>query len=161
VTRRRFLELVDAFNVEAPRWLLAAAALVVLGLVLAGCAGPVVTSCHDRGARPFTHERATRPFHVTVGQGFSNAWFADGAPTVLTLHNPTDTTQAVHVVCEPSVNPGYMDVGHIEWWTCLAPHSEKLRLTEFMNVDALHQVCRVEEAHRAMAGDCFDWQDSL
>lgn len=152
MTRRRVLELLDAFNVEVPNWLIAAGALFVLGILLGGgCAGPLVTSCHDAGDRPYTHERPTQPFQITVGNGMYNAWFSDGGPTVLTVHNPTSKRQLVHVVCEPSVPPTYIDFGHIEWFTCLEPHQEKWRLTEFMNIDAVSQVCHVAEAYEQRA----------
>jgi len=72
-----------------------------------------------------------------------NSWFADGAPTVLTIHNPTEKQQFVHVVCNPSVDIHYIDRGHIEGYFCIAPHSEIKRLVEFMNIDAINPVCYV------------------
>lgn len=75
-----------------------------------------------------------------------DVWFADGGPTVLTVHNPTSRRRLVHVVCNPSVRWDYIDRGHIEGYFCLAPHREAMRLVEFMNVDAMTQVCRVADA---------------
>lgn len=104
-------------------------------MALAGCAPTV----------PYTHERPTVPFHITpVNSRGVDSWTADGAPTVLTVKNPTPDRVQMHVVCEPSVSPTYIDYGHIEWWLCLQAGGETRRLTEFMNVDAMTQVCHVE-----------------
>lgn len=115
-----------------------------------GCAaGPLVLPCHDRGPAAYTHEQPMRPFQVTIGSFsggmYVDAWTADGGPTRLTTHNPTSQLRQVHVVCEPSVSPTYIDFGHIEWWTCLDPHTEKVRLVEFMNIDAMNQVCDIPD----------------
>lgn len=132
------------------RWAFVLAVVIagaILALLGAGCAGPITVACHDRGA-PYTHERPTQPFSVTIANSRGvDSWTADGAPTVLTVHNPTDERRTVHVVCEPSVPPTYIDFGHIEGYFCMPPHSEKIRLVEFMNVDAMTQVCRVADAY--------------
>lgn len=94
---------------------------------------------------PYTHERPTVPFHITMADSRGvDSWTADGAPTVLTVKNPTKNRVQMHVVCEPSVPPSYIDYGHIGWWLCLEPRSETRRLVEFMNIDAMTQVCHVQ-----------------
>lgn len=118
------------------RWL-------ALAALLAGCA---TSACWDEVDSPYTDERPTQPFHVELGPRMSEAWFADGAPTVLTVHNPTREVQLVHVVCEPSVEMHYIDRGHIEGYFCLAPRTEQRRLVEFMNIDALRRpVCHIAD----------------
>lgn len=112
--------------------MLAAFVLAVIVLV-AGCTPPsgVVTS-----------ERPTRLFTVTVGNGMYNSWFADGPPTVLTVHNYTAQRVQVQVVCNPTTHYGYIDAGHHEWWLCLDPGQERRRFVEFLNIDALRRpVC--------------------
>lgn len=121
-----------------------AAAILALGalaLLFMGCAE---SACYDSGRAAYTHERPTQPFHVTLADRRGvDSWTADGAPTVLTAHNPTGQYLQVVVKCWPSVPPTYIDYGLHNWWTCLPPHKEKHRLVEFMNVDAMTQVCRV------------------
>lgn len=130
------------------RWLIVA--------LLAGCGGPIVTACHDKG-QPFTYEHPTVPFHVTMTNSRgTNSWNADGGPTVLTVHNPTDRFLELHVVCHPSVPPTYIDYGHHDWWTCMGPHQEKIRLVEFMNIDALSQVCEIDKAYASTKDTCFE-----
>lgn len=138
--------------------------LAIIGGAMAGlgCAGAQVLPCHERGPSAYTHEHPTQPFKVTVADSRGvDSWNSDGKPTVLTVHNPTDHLRQVHVVCEPSVSPTYIDYGHIEWWTCLKPHTEKRRLTEFMNRDAMTQVCTVAEQWTVRdPGQCIEDQDA-
>ena len=119
--------------------------IVLLVLLLSGCADMVTTACHDKGP-PYTSERPTQPFHITIGNGLNNnVWFADGAPTVLTVHNPTAEKRMLHVVCNPSTDANYIDKGHTEGYFCVLPNTEESWLVQFMNRDAISQVCYVPE----------------
>jgi len=117
-----------------------------IALLLGACsAGPLSLVCHEHGSSPYSHERPTVPFHVTMTDSRGvDSWNSDGAPTVLTVHNPTDKFLEVHVQCWPSVPPSYIDYGLHEATYCMKPHSEKVRLVEFMNRDAITQVCSVD-----------------
>lgn len=122
-------------------WGVAALVLaVVLGwlALFAGCAAPTA---------PYTDERPTVPFQIYPTTATTpNPWFADGGPTVLTVHNPTAQTRLLHVVCHPSVPPESIDRGGVDGWFCVRPHGEYRRLVEFMNIDALRRpVCAVED----------------
>jgi hypothetical protein len=111
--RSRRRDFIDIFNDEVPRWLLAVAVGFTLGAVIAmaGCAGPIVVTCHDSGARPYTTEHSVTSFSVTVGTG-TPMWFADNrAGTVLTVHNPTDRFVAARVRCHPTDIDGVYGAG--------------------------------------------------
>jgi hypothetical protein len=134
-------------------------AMVFVGLVLAilaGCAsvsplhGPLTTLCPDGGHDAFVTERAVN--------GFSYQWFADAGPTELTAHNPTAQRLALRVTCNPTLPYGSIDRGLHEWTTCVPPRSEKSRLVEFLDVDALHKVCAVAAEWTPSDGECAGYE---
>ena len=136
--------------------MLAIIALIGFASDLFLCSGCVSTV----STVPYVNERPTQRFQITR-ENMSIVWFSDGAPTVLSLYNPTPQLLQFHVVCNPTNVPGYIDTGHIEWYTCVdsgTPNNpgEKRRFVEFMNIDALNQVCDLPEFWPTTRENCIE-----
>lgn len=128
-----------------------------ISMVLCVSSCTTVRECNDHGTFPFSTEHATRAFSVSMTDNRGvNPWFADGEPTVLTIHNPTDSYREIHVTCLPSVSVTYMDYGRINGSICLHPHKEQFQLVQFMNVDAMHNVCKVDRERVVTPSDCVE-----
>lgn len=135
--------------------------LCVIGL-FAGCASnmPETYTCYDNGKAPFTSEHPTVPFVITNDWQANGVpvWFADGKPTLLTAHNPTNYFLEVHIRCYPRTNYGDIDAGHHTWNVCLPAKTDKARFVQFLNINVNKQVCAVERFYKSTTEKCV--QDS-